>query len=86
MANRSHFKFSTHALEQMFIREISAEEIMEVIYDPDAIYKEENEHLIYQKVLTRNGADFLYRVFVNPDKIPNLIKTAYRTSKINKYL
>jgi len=28
---------------------------------------------------------YLYRVFVNNDKIPTLIVTAYKTSKFEKY-
>ena len=41
---------------------------------------------VYQKMDIQNGNTYLIRVFVNTCKDPEVIITAYRTSKIEKYL
>jgi len=79
-------KFSKHALERMDQRGINKQQVETVIDEPDSIIKLENRS-IYQAVLEseRNNL-YLYRVFVNTVKEPNLVVTVYKTSKIEKYL
>ena len=80
------FELSLHAIEQMKIRGVPEEIIFEVLENPDNIYSENEGQLIYQKVVLFDGLkQYLVRVFVNSDKIPNLVKTVYRTSKLSKY-
>lgn len=80
------FELSLHAIEQMKIRGVSEEIIFEVLENPDKIDFESEGQLIYQKVVLFDGLkQYLVRVFVNSDKIPNLVKTVYRTSKLSKY-
>ena len=70
----------------MKIRGVPEEIIFEVLENPDNIYSENEGQLIYQKVVLFDGLkQYLVRVFVNSDKIPNLVKTVYRTSKLSKY-
>jgi hypothetical protein len=75
------FEFSHHCLDQLKRRSIAKDTIELVIMKPDSIIEEEDQQLIYQKVVKK----YLYRVFINNTKNPGLIKTAYKTSKINKY-
>ena len=80
------FELSLHAIEQMKIRGVSEEIIFEVLENPDKIDFESEGQLIYQKVVLFDGLkQYLVRVFINSDKIPNLVKTVYRTSKLSKY-
>ena len=80
------FELSKHALEQIIARGISEAIIIEVLHSPDFIETEDAEQLIYQKkVIFETGKEYLVRVFVNSNKTPNLVKTAYRTSKFSKY-
>ena len=82
----SKFELSLHAIEQMKIRGVSEEIIFEVLENPDRIDFESERQLIYQKIVLFDGLkQYLVRVFVNSDKIPNLVKTVYRTSKLSKY-
>lgn len=67
----------------MLIRNISKNEVEEVLTAPDKIITEMGEQLIYQKLIEQK---FIYRVFVNNSVLPPLIKTVYKTSKISKYL
>jgi hypothetical protein len=76
------FEFSNHSLEQIKMRFISKEIVERVMNEPDKIIIEEDNQQIYQKVVENH----LYRVFINNNKNPLLIKTVYRTSKITKYL
>ncbi len=76
------FEFSSHSLEQIKLRSITKEIVELVINEPDEIIIEENNQQIFQKIIE----NYLYRVFVNSNKTPSIIKTVYRTSKINKYL
>lgn len=41
---------------------------------------------VYQKLYHENKKPYLLRIFVNEKNKPPLVVTAYRTSKINKYL
>lgn len=76
------FEFSLHCLEQMKLRSITRETIDLVMKDPDDVIIEDDNQKVFQKIVD----NYLYRVFINYNKNPALIKTVYRTSKIIKYL
>ena len=81
------FELSAHAIEQAELRQIRHDQIFETLEKPDIIIDEGNGHVVYQKVENEgNGKSYLYRVFVNSNKNPKLVKTVYRTSKTEKYL
>ncbi|WP_026947706.1 DUF4258 domain-containing protein [Algoriphagus marincola] len=82
------FTFSIHALEQLKVREIPRKQVIKVLENPDQVYSESdgNEIVIYQSVFRKDTDEaYLIRVFVNQIKSPNLVITAYRTSKVQKY-
>ena len=63
------------------MRSISMEILHVVITDPDEIIEENDSQVIHQKVI----GTYMYRVFISKGTTPAVIKTAYKTSKINKY-
>lgn len=78
-------EFSIHSLRQMEARSISREIILSVINFADQKVIQDSMTTIYSKLIIESGNTYLYRVFVNVLKEPNLIITAYKTSKIEKY-
>jgi len=79
------FIFSRHASERIKDRGISEEKIVLTLAYPDRIEKESECMWIYQKLFLEDSKKYLMRVFVNVCKDPELIITAYKTSKIDKY-
>ena len=79
-------EFSKHALEEMAIRDIPFDLVKRVVENPQQTYMQDEQIKVYQsQVLFENGLTYLIRVFVNVIKTPNLVVTAYKTSKISKY-
>jgi hypothetical protein len=79
------YKFSQHAEQQIENRQIPKSAVLEVLLDPDFVHIEANCVHVYNKELLFGEQLYLMRVFVNVCKRPNLIITAYRTSKRSKY-
>lgn len=76
---------SNHAKEQMELRNIPLQVVMKVLEYPQQVITQEGKK-IYQSIVNFEGeGNYLVRVFVNIDKIPNLVITVYRTSKLDKY-
>lgn len=76
--------FSRHAVEQMGLRGISEEMVLQIINNPGNIITEQDKK-IYQAIIFLGEEKYLVRVFVNPSKQPNVVITVYKTSKITKY-
>lgn len=59
------------------------------MHSPGQIVDDESgepEQKVFQSIITFAGkGDYLVRVFVNMDKQPPVVKSVYKTSKINKY-
>ena len=79
------YSLSKHAVERMRSRKISESMIFDAIKDPDHVRNESKCIRIYQKMITENGVKFLLRVFLNICKQPELVITAYKTTKLDKY-
>jgi len=79
------FVFSKHALNRIKDRRITKKKVSVIINDPDTILKESDCKHIYQKVMKEENKKYLFRVFINICEQPDLIITAYKTSKIDKY-
>jgi hypothetical protein len=79
------YNYSKHSLEQMALRGISQEQDDITIKSCDKCLTESDGQYVYQKVFSFDEVSYLIRVFINKDKEPPLIKTVYKTSKINKY-
>ena len=80
-------RFSRHAHEQMLLRGITSETVMDVVSCPDQtiVDKDEPTKVTYQSLINENNTMFLLRVFVDTGKQPNVIVTVYKTTKISKY-
>ena len=75
-------KFTKHSLERMRLRNISKEEIIETIENPDKILNDSFGNKIVHKVKKR----YLLRVFYHIEGDSKLVLTAYKTSKFDKYI
>lgn len=79
------FQFSNHALQRLENRNISKETVLKVIDSPDSVSLQNDSVVVYSKIVEIDSKTYLYRVFVNNERIPPLIITAYKTSKFEKY-
>lgn len=61
-----NYQFSSHSLDQIKLRNLSKEIVGIVIQQPDDVIFEPDNQMVYQKVIE----NYLYRVFVNNEKIP----------------
>ena len=75
-------KFTKHALERMKVREITKEDIIGAINNPEKIIQDAHGIFIAQQVKKK----YLLRVFYYTQKNSNIVITAYKTSKLNKYI
>ncbi|WP_020604488.1 DUF4258 domain-containing protein [Spirosoma spitsbergense] len=82
-----NYTLSNHVKERAKERGISSKTIDQVIISPDQIIEEEETgQKIYQSIIAfPENKTYLVRVFVNNNKEPSIIKSVYRTSKIDKY-
>jgi hypothetical protein len=76
-----------HALMEMRRRGISKEDVEKIMTSPEQIANVREGRVVYQSRLSfgKPPGLFLVRVFVDIDRMPNEVVTAYRTSKIKKY-
>ena len=78
------YQFSLHSLEQLAKRSLTQEMALWVIENATEKTIEDGV-TVYQNMILENNKTYLIRVFVNENKTPPLIITAYKTSKIQKY-
>jgi hypothetical protein len=78
------YVFSQHALEQMEKRGINKATVESVLKNPDQITTLDDLN-VFQRIERIDRKLFLIRVFLNIRKVPNVVVTVYRTSKIEKY-
>jgi hypothetical protein len=79
------FIYSNHALEQIKRRNLSPNLISEVLNNPENIIDAGNLKVFQSVFETEQLTRYLLRVFVNTRKIPAIVVTVYKTSKIEKY-
>jgi len=75
--------FSKHCIQQIQKRGITKEQVLKVVKHPEKIFPLDEEVSVYQALTT--DRKYLLRIFVNRIKNPNIIITAYKTSKLDKY-
>lgn len=82
-----NYILSNHVKQRAEERGISSEIIEQIINSPQQIVtEEETEQKVYQSLIAfQENKTYLVRVFVNTGEEPNIIKSVYRTSKIDKY-
>ena len=76
-----------HGRGQLAARTISEAEVRQVLADPESVTEARPGRVVAQAVLSTGEPprDYLVRVFVDVDRDPPEVVTAYRTSKISKY-
>ena len=75
-------KFTKHALERMKIRSITKEEIIDAISNPEKEINDSFGNIIAHKMKKK----YLLRVFYYIKEDSKIIITAYKTSKMDKYI
>ncbi len=81
------FVFSDHALIEMTRREISQEQVRNVLANPEQTERVREGRAVYQAKcdMDEPPKTYILRVFVDIDRKPPYVVTVYRTSKIEKY-
>jgi len=79
-------EFSKHALERMKQRGIPEKQVRMVVSNPDSIVKADHRTIFQSLIESESGKTYLFRVFLNTEKDPNVVITVYKTSKLEKYL
>jgi len=74
-------KFTKHALQRIKKRNISKDEILSTINNPDLLRKDLYGNFVAQKVIEKR----LLRVFYFSEGDAKIVITAYKTSKTEKY-
>jgi hypothetical protein len=77
----SHAVLTEHALEQMAKRQITAADVKYVLTASEYVFEVRTGRIVAQGMV----GGYLLRVFVDVDRMPPEVVTAYRTSKIEKY-
>jgi hypothetical protein len=81
----SGYTITQHAFWEMSRRNISEDQVRKVLANPGQREKIREGRDILQAKFSENGRDYLIRVFVDVDREPPEIVTAYITSKVSKY-
>jgi hypothetical protein len=87
MTSIAEYRLTDHAQLEMKRRNITEEEIAQVLSAAEQIEPVRPGRVIYQIRFERGepAKTYLLRVFVDVDRQPPEVVTAYRTSKIDKY-
>jgi len=75
------FLFTEHAQQQMAKRQLTESVALQVLHAPEEILPVREGRVVAQALL----AGYLVRVFVDVDRNPFEVVTAYRTSRIDRY-
>jgi len=75
-------KFTKHALQRIKVRDISKEDIIEAINNLDNVLTDSYGNKIAHKVKNK----YLLRVFYYIEGNSKVVVTAYKTSKVDKYV
>ena len=83
----SEYRLTDHARFEMERRQISEAEIAQVLASPEQTEWVRPGRAVYQSRMKYPGSArvYLLRVFVDIDRDPPEVVTAYRTSKVEKY-
>lgn len=83
----TNYRLTDHAREEMVRRQITQEEVAEVLATPEQTETIREGREVYQLRLPSGDPPKIYllRVFVDIDRLPAEVVTMYRTSKVAKY-
>jgi hypothetical protein len=74
-----------HATIELTRRRLSTEVIDSVLRNPEQRLEVRSGRLVVQSRVQEFGSEYLVRIFVDIDRVPAEVVTAYRTSKVAKY-
>jgi len=74
-----------HAITELTLRRLSTEVIDSVLRNPEQRLEVRPSRVVFQSRIQESGSEYLVRVFVDIDRTPAEVVTAYRTSKVSKY-
>ena len=82
-----NYRITAHAANQIERRGLDIDVINRVLSAPEQIHEVRNGRIVLQSIVSlgESPRDYLIRVFVDTDREPHEVVTAYRTSKISKY-
>lgn len=72
---------TAHAADQMRRRQVSEADVRAVLATPEAVLEVRPGRVVVHGMI----GEYLLRVFVDVDRTPAEVVTAYRTSKLDKY-
>jgi hypothetical protein len=83
----TNYRLTEHAQDQMARRQISQEDVANVLATPEQIQAVRKGQDVYQSRIKAGKPPkrYLLRVFVDIDREPPEVVTVYRTSRITKY-
>jgi hypothetical protein len=82
---RFDYIFTDHATIEMGRRRLQEKDVDAVLRNPGQRFDVRPGRVILQSRHLEGSAEYLLRVFVDVDRTPAEVVTAYRTSKIAKY-
>ena len=85
--SESEYRITDHARFEMNRRQISESDIEQILSNPEQIEKIRSGRVVCQSLikLGKPSKKYLLRVFVDIDRKPMEVVTAYRTTKVKKY-
>jgi len=81
----TNYVITDHATTELTRRGLSTEVIDEVLRNPEQRLEVRSGRVVLQSRIQESAANYLVRVFVDIDRSPAEVVTAYRTSKVSKY-
>ena len=83
----TNYRLTQHAKEEMARRQIGEDEIAKVLASPEQVKSVRQGRNVYQSRIEAGNPPkkYLIRVFIDIEREPAEVVTAYRTSKITKY-
>ena len=79
------YTITDHAAFEIGRRGLKRETIDRVLKNPEQRFDVRLGRVVLQSRIQESGEEFLIRVFVDADRRPAEVVTAYRTTKIGKY-
>ena len=82
-----NYRITAHAALEILRRGLDIEVIDRVLSAPEQMHEVRPGRIVLQSIVSLGAppGDYLIRVFVDTDRDPCEVITAYRTSKISKY-
>ena len=81
----TNYIITDHAVIELKRRKLSKEAIDGILKNPEQRFEVRSGRVVVQSRVQEFGSEYLVRIFVDIDRVPAEVVTAYRTSKVAKY-